>query len=94
MSHDATNWASKQRGISCAEARVLWNLSDCHNPVFGCYPKQEYLADACDIDERSVRRCLASLGEKGLVNWVEQREGKNRKANRYSIAFEPGFRRF
>ncbi|WP_439604514.1 helix-turn-helix domain-containing protein [Shinella sp.] len=92
MSHDATNWANKVRGISCAEARVLWHLADCHNPVFGCYPKQEYLADACEIDVRSVRRCLDSLRSKGHINWVEQREGKNRKANRYSLACEQGFR--
>ncbi|WP_210199523.1 helix-turn-helix domain-containing protein [Rhizobium sp. R339] len=94
MSHEATMWAVKVRGISCTEARVLWHLADCHNPIFGCYPKQDYLADACEIDERSVRRSLTSLREKGLVNWVEQREGKNRKANRYSLGFEAGFRRF
>ncbi|WP_221144521.1 helix-turn-helix domain-containing protein [Rhizobium binae] len=85
-------WAVKVRGISCAEARVLWHLADCHNPIYGCYPKQDYLADACEIDERSVRRSLVALREKGLVNWIEQREGKNRKANRYSLAFERGFR--
>lgn len=87
-------WAVKVRGISCTEARVLWHLADCHNPIFGCYPKQDYLADACEIDERSVRRSLSSLRDKGLVNWSEQREGKNRKANRYSLGFEAGFRRF
>ncbi|MBP1841998.1 hypothetical protein J2046_000242 [Rhizobium petrolearium] len=93
MSHEATMWAVKIRGISCTEARVLWHLADCHNPIYGCYPKQDYLADACEIDERSVRRSLASLRDKGLINWTEAREGKNRKANRYSLAFEPGFRR-
>lgn len=93
MSHEATMWAVKVRGISCTEARVLWHLADCHNPVYGCYPKQDYLAEACEIDERSIRRALAALKGKGLVNWIEQREGKNRKPNRYSLAFEAGFRR-
>ncbi|KPH07822.1 hypothetical protein CO657_11550 [Rhizobium acidisoli] len=79
MSHDATNWASKQRGINCAEATVLWHLSDCHNLAFGCYPKQE-LADASEIDERSVRRCLASSREKGFVNWVEHRPDRKDNA--------------
>jgi len=87
-------WAVKVRGISCTEARVLWHLADCHNPIFGCYPKQDYLAEACEIDERSVRRSLTSLRDKGLVNWIEHREGKNRKANRYSLGFEADFRRF
>lgn len=92
MSHRATMWAVTVRGISCAEARVLWHLADCHNPVEGCYPSQEYLAEACEIDERSVRRHLLALRAKGLVNWAEQREGKYRKNNRYSLAFESGFR--
>ncbi|WP_377299736.1 helix-turn-helix domain-containing protein [Rhizobium sp. SGZ-381] len=84
-------WAVTVRGISCAEARVLWHLADCHNPVEGCFPSQEYLAEACEIDERSVRRNLLSLKAKGLVNWSEQREGKYRKNNRYALAFETGF---
>ena len=92
MSHKATMWAVTVRGISCAEARVLWHLSDCHNPVEGCFPSQEYLSDACEIDIRSVRRCLDSLRGKGLVNWSEQRDGKYRKNNRYALAFEDGFR--
>lgn len=91
MSHKATMWAVTVRGISCSEARVLWHLADCHNPVEGCFPSQEYLAEACEIDERSVRRNLLSLKAKGLVNWAEQREGKYRKNNRYSLAFEPSF---
>jgi hypothetical protein len=93
MSHEATMWAVKVRGISCAEARVLWHLADCHNPVYGCYPKQDYLAEACELDVRSVRRSLDALRDKGHINWVEQREGKNRRPNRYSLAFEGGFRR-
>nr|WP_250811642.1 helix-turn-helix domain-containing protein [Neorhizobium tomejilense] len=92
MSHKATNWAVTVRGISCAEARVLFHLSDCHNPVEGCFPSQEYLADACEIDERSVRRHLISLRSKGHINWTERRNGKYRENNRYSLAFETGFR--
>jgi|GEM_PF-683956 len=92
MSHDATNWAVKVRGISPAEARVLWHLADCHNPVFGCFPTQEYLAENCEMDERSIRRQLYSLRDKGHINWVEQREKNKRRANRYSLGFEPGFK--
>lgn len=92
MSHKATMWAVTVRGISCAEARILWHLADCHNPVEGCFPSQEYLADACEIDVRSVRRHLDSLRGKGMINWAEQRDGKYRKNNRYALAFEEGFR--
>jgi hypothetical protein len=92
MSHEATMWAVKVRGISPAEARVLWHLADCHNPVFGCFPTQEYLAENCELDERSIRRLIYSLRDKGHINWIEQREKNKRRANRYSLAFEPGFR--
>lgn len=94
MSHEATNWAVKVRGISPTEFRVLMGLADCHNPVYGCFPKQDYLAEGAEIDERSVRRCLISLRSKGHINWIEQREKDRRKANRYSLAFEAGFRAF
>jgi hypothetical protein len=92
MSHKATMWAVTVRGITCAEARVLWHLADCHNPVEGCFPSQDYLAEACEIDERTVRRLLANLRGKSLINWTEQRDGKYRKNNRYALAFEDGFR--
>ncbi|UIK04892.1 helix-turn-helix domain-containing protein [Neorhizobium galegae] len=87
MSHKATMWAVTVRGITCAEARVLWHLADCHNPVEGCFPSQDYLAEACEIDERTVRRLLANLRGKSLINWTEQRDGKYRKNNRYALAF-------
>lgn len=91
MSHRATDWAVTVRGISALEARVLWHLADCHNPVLGCFPSQEYLAEAAEVDERSVRRVLGTLRDKGLVTWEETRTGNRRDNNRYRLACEADF---
>lgn len=94
MSHAATDWAVRQRGISAVEARVLWHLADCHNPVLGCFPSQAYLADNSEVDERTVRRTLVSLRSKRLISWDDSREGNRRGNNRYRLAFEPDFEPF
>ena len=40
MSHAATNWALKQKGLKPATKIVLLCLADCHNPQHGCFPSQ------------------------------------------------------
>ncbi len=40
MSHDATNWAIKQRGLKPTGKIVLWHLCDRFNPDYGCFPSQ------------------------------------------------------
>lgn len=67
MSHDATNWAIKQRGLKPAAKILLWHLADCHNPSHGCFPSQEYLAEHAEMSERGVRRHLEELEGFGLI---------------------------
>lgn len=71
MSHEATNWAIKQRGLKPAAKILLWHLADCHNPAYGCFPSQEYLAEHAEMSERSVRRHLEELEELGLISRVK-----------------------
>ena len=47
MSHEATNWAIKQRGLKPTTKIVLWYLCDRYNPDYGCFPTQVRLADDC-----------------------------------------------
>jgi hypothetical protein len=49
MSHDATNWAIKQRGLKPTTKIVLWHLCDRFNPDYGCFPSQARLAHDCEI---------------------------------------------
>ena len=40
MSHEATTWAIRQRGLKPTTKIVLWHLCDRFNPDFGCFPSQ------------------------------------------------------
>lgn len=67
MSHAATNWAIQQRGLKPATKIVLWHLADCHNPAYGCFPTQAYLAEACEMHRDTVNEHLAILEKRGLI---------------------------
>lgn len=67
MSHEATNWAIKQRGLKPATKILLWHLADCHNPEHGCFPSQSYLAEQCEMTDRTVREHLVKLETLGLI---------------------------
>lgn len=94
MSHDATNWAIKQRGIKPAAKLVLWQLCDRYHPDNGCFPSKETLAEDCEMSVRSVYDQVAILEAAGLVRVVENTHkaasGKF-KSNRYILGFEPDF---
>lgn len=92
MSHIATEWALKQRGLKPASRIVLFCLADRHNPDLGCFPSHKRLAEDAEMSDRSVRDHLAILEAKGLI----RRETGGRKAGefastRYLLAFEEGF---
>ena len=95
MSHAATKWAFDQpelhRDMKPSEWAVLMVLADCHNPVNGCFPSQDYICSKTNLAERAVRDQLSRLRERGLIDWDAARENGKRGANRYSLAFEPGF---
>jgi len=92
MSHQATNWAMKQRDMKPATKTVLLCLADRHNPENGCFPSHKRIAtDAC-MSERSVRTHLAELEAMGLLRRVKGTGGRlKRAATRYVFAFEDGF---
>ncbi|MBJ6986920.1 helix-turn-helix domain-containing protein [Devosia sp. MC521] len=93
MSHDATNWAVKQKGLRPIAKIVLWHLADCHNPVHGCYPTQDYLASEAEVSRASVNRILAELEQKGVIRREQQVDKDTRRQlpTRYRLAFEVGF---
>lgn len=92
MSHEATNWAIKQRGLKPAAKIVLWHLCDRYNPDHGCFPSQKTLAEDCEMSERSIRDQLATLEAAGLVR-KEHRKSKagTFSSDRYFLAFEAEF---
>lgn len=95
MSHAATKWAFDQpeeyRDMKPSEWAVLMVLADCHNPVHGCFPSQDYICSKTNLSDRSVRDQLAKLRERNLVAWEVGREDGRRGSNRYQLAFEGDF---
>lgn len=96
MSHVATKWAFDQpelhRDMKPSEWAVLMVLADCHNPINGCFPSQDYLRAKTNLSERTVRDLLVKLKGRQLINWAEQRDDSgSRDNNRYALAFEPSF---
>jgi DNA-binding transcriptional MocR family regulator len=93
VSHEATNWAVKQKGLRPIVKIVLWHLADCHNPTMGCFPTQEYLAAMAEISRASVNRVLGELEEAGVIRREQQidPETKRQRPTRYRLGFEDGF---
>lgn len=90
MSHDATNWAIRQKGLKPATKIVLWHLCDRHNPDGGCFPKQETLAADCEMSRSTLNLHLDKLEELGLIRRDAGREQGSMKhrPTRYWLAFE------
>lgn len=93
MSHEATVWAIKQRGLKPAAKLVLWHLCDRYNPDFGCFPKQELLAADCEMSRSTLNDHLAALEAAGLIRREQRRDPETRKQlpTRYRFAFEADF---
>lgn len=93
MSHDATGWAIKQRGLKPAAKVVLWHLCDRYHPDNGCFPSQERLADDCELSRSTLNDHLDALEAGGLILREQRRdEGtKRQRSTRYRFPFEPEF---
>lgn len=91
MSHDATNWAIKQRGLKPATKIVLWHLADRHNPDYGCFPRQDTLAADAEVSRSSLNDHLAILEARGLIRRVARIDPKTKRqlSTRYILACEP-----
>jgi hypothetical protein len=89
MSHEATNWAMRQRGVPPAAKVVLWHLCDRWHHENGCIASIEALAHDCDMEPGAVRAALDALTAAGLVS-VEAVPcvGGGSPRARYSFAFD------
>ena len=94
MSHDATNWAIKQRGLKPTTKIVLWHLCDRFNPDYGCFPSQGRLAHDCEISRSTLNTHLGQLEAEGLLRRVPRIDPatKRQLPTRYILGFEPGFK--
>jgi hypothetical protein len=93
MSHEATTWAIRQRGLKPTTKIVLWHLCDRFNPDYGCFPSQDRLARDCEISRSTLNAHLALLERAGLLRRVPRVHPVTRRqmSTRYVLGFEPGF---
>ena len=93
MSHEATNWAIKQRGLKPTTKIVLWHLCDRFNPDYGCFPSQVRLAHDCEISRSTLNDHLGQLEAAGLLRRIPRIDPvtKRQLPTRYILGFEPGF---
>ncbi len=93
MSHEATNWAIKQRGLKPTTKIVLWHLCDRFNPDYGCFPSQDRLAHDCEISRSTLNTHLRQLEAVGLLRRVRRINPTTRRQlpTRYILGVEPGF---
>jgi hypothetical protein len=93
MSHEATNWAIKQRGLKPTTKIVLWHLCDRFNPDYGCFPSQDRLSHDCEISRSTLNDHLGQLEAVGLLRRVPRLDPvtKRQLPTRYILGFEPGF---
>ena len=93
MSHEATNWAIKQRGLKPTTKIVLWHLCDRFNPDYGCFPAQSRLAHDCEISRSTLNDHLGHLEAVGLLRRVPRIDPSTKRQlpTRYILGFEPGF---
>ena len=73
MSHEATNWAIKQRGLKPTTKIVLWHLCDRFNPDYGGFPSQDRLAEDCEISRSTLNEHLGHLEAEGLLKQLSSR---------------------
>lgn len=93
MSHSATNWAIRQRGLHPATKLVLWHLCDRHNPDLGCFPSQERLAHDAEVSRSQLNVHLKRLEEAGLLRRESRRDPVTGKQlpTRYILGCEEDF---
>lgn len=93
MSHEATAWAVKVRGITPVQKIALWHLANRHNPDYGCFPAQATLAHDAEVSLATLNRALAALEQRGLIRRQPRinPETGRQLSTRYLLACEPGF---
>lgn len=94
MSHEATTWAIKVRGLAPAAKLVLWHLADRYHPDNGCFPRQTTLAADCELSKSSLNSQLEILEKNGLIRRERRIDPvtKQQIPTRYRLACEAGFR--
>lgn len=89
MSIEALNWCKNQTCPNPTAKLVLFVLSNYADERGSCYPSEKHIAKICGVSDRSIRRCLQSLSEYGLLE-IKHRSGTS---NRYFLSVDTSVQR-
>lgn len=85
MSFEAYLWAKKQRGLSDKGKLLLREMADLVDPNHLCWASHAYWAQELECSTRQVRRCVAELTEKGLLEDTGKRVGRSKRVIVYRL---------
>ena len=81
MSNHCITWAVNRPCPTPTSKLVLFLLANYANQKNECFPSERHLAEKCGVTDRSVRRALTLLIQKGYIS-VSKRGGRT---NLYKI---------
>jgi len=86
MSVEAMTWALKQNIGKSSAKLVLVMLAEHAEELTGvCIPRIKVLADECDMDESTAKRCISYLEEKGFIRIEKRYAGGSQLPNQYWV---------
>jgi DNA-binding transcriptional ArsR family regulator len=91
VSHEAYDWARRQKVGSTGRKAVLMALAEYADEEHSCFPSQATLAEITEQCERTVRAHLKALESDGLITRRHRprREGRGRTSDRYVLHVLP-----
>ena len=81
MSLRAITLALETTGLSPSEKLVLIVLANYANEKNQCWPSQKTLAKLTELTDRSIRNCLSSLEQKGLIYRTHQQRSDGSRSS-------------
>jgi DNA-binding transcriptional MocR family regulator len=69
---EAIKWAREYRARSAAEMAVLWAIATRVDDKGECFPSRKRLAKDAAVNERTARRILTELEERGVIEREER----------------------
>jgi hypothetical protein len=83
MSYDALRWALAQKTGKASRRAVLVEMANCVNDEDAkregellCFPSHAYLAEATELDIKTVEKCVQQLREAEFIVDTKQRRGR------------------
>lgn len=90
MTWQATTWAADQKTGSAPAKLLLLVLANRANEHGECWPSIALVAAEAEMSVRAAKVHLASLRERGLLDWEQQsRADGSRSVNRYRLPIAP-----